>query len=114
MPKTFLYDGMPASEDNIVRSIDESTARQYNYVAMTASRDDQLAIATPDGSVFTSAVVSVIDKAQRNDRDLTLEELHDAVGGEIRNRVPPERMFTPQLSGDTARAGRTMIVTRGQ
>lgn len=114
VPKTFLYDGMPASKADVIRGIDDSTARKYNYVAMTASRDDQLAIATPDGSVFTSALVTVVDRAQRNEQDLTLAELHNAVGREIRNRVPPERLFTPQLSGDTGRAGQTMIVKRAQ
>lgn len=113
-PKAFWYDGMPISEDNNIRGIDESAAQRYNYIAMTASRDDQLAVATPEGSVFTSALVAVVDRAQRNEQDLSLADLHDAVGREIRNRVPPERLFTPQLSGDTDRAGRTMIVTRAR
>ncbi len=109
-PKTFLYEGMPTPLEGSSRAINDSDTRQYNYVALTASRDDQLAIATPEGSIFTRAMAAVIRQARDDGRELTLSELHVAVRREIRNNVVPERVFTPQLSGDTERAGRTMVV----
>lgn len=114
VPKTFLYDGMPEPSEYTSRAIDDSDARQYNYVALTASRDDQLAIATPEGSIFTRALSAIVDGAKQNGSNLTLEDLYNAVGREIHNMVAPERLFNPQLSGDTGRAARTIIVNQSR
>lgn len=114
VPKSFVYDGMPSPSNMATRDIHDSTSGHYNYVALTASRDDQLAIATSDGSVFTTALSTVVHEAKQNNSVLTLAELHEAVVREVRRNVAPERLFTPQLSGDTARASRTIFVSMDQ
>jgi len=112
VPKSFVYDGMPPPSKSVNRALDDATSQSYNYIALTASRDDQLAIATSEGSVFTAALSTVVQKAEKNNNALTLAELHEAVAIEVRRIVEPERLFTPQLSGDADRANRTILVSK--
>lgn len=101
--KSFVYEGMPVAV--AMRSIDREDAT-LNYVALSAAADDQLAIATERGSVFTAAVVEVIDESPDA---VAVSDLVDRVSEKIKTNVQPERVFTPQLGGDRKMADRILL-----
>lgn len=107
--KTYYYESMPQprESDYIVRG---NLLSELNYVGVSAAGDDQLAIATRDGSVFTNAVIEVIDTADRSAQKLSLRELTERVSTKIAASVPESRVFVPQLNGDIKRSDTFMVV----
>ena len=97
----------PSGPELYIRSM---PSRPYNYVGISAARDDQLAIATASGSVFTRALADRVAKAARSGVKLSVADLARDVESAIQAEVPPERAFNPQLSGDTQAADTVQIV----
>ena len=102
VPKSFIYDGMPEPGKTMTKALKVS-GETYNYVGLSAAADDELAIATENGSLFTAALVAELREAS-NSQPLSVFELAGRVAARIRRNVEPERVFTPQLSGDLRRA----------
>jgi hypothetical protein len=107
--KAYFYRGMPEPlrPELYIRSM---PSRPYNYVGISAARDDQLAIATAGGSVFTRALADRVAKAVKSGVKLSVADLARDVESAIQAEVPPERAFNPQLSGDTQAADSVQIV----
>ena len=98
--KFLEYPGMPlVSKGNFMVA---PRTRQPNYVVLSAARDDQKAIATFSGSLFTLALDKTLRQAASAGRTLTLAALRDAIAEFIEINVPPERQFQPQLNGNDA------------
>ena len=76
--------------------------RQPNYAMLSAAADDQKAIATFTGSLFTLALDQTLRQAASEDKTLTLAALRNAIADFIETTVPPERQFQPQLEGNEA------------
>jgi hypothetical protein len=105
--KAFFYDDMPLPDNLYARSVDPAG---YGYIGLSAAGDNELAIATESGSVFTSALTSVIAEASVNNETLTLAELAEETARLIGLEVEPSRLFHPQLSGETERAAAVVVV----
>lgn len=102
VPKSFIYEGMPEPGETMTKTLKVS-GETYNYVGLSAAADDELAIATENGSLFTAALVAELREASEN-QPVSVFELAGRVAARIRKNVEPERVFTPQLSGDLRRA----------
>jgi hypothetical protein len=98
---------MPLPDKLYARSVDPAG---YGYIGLSAAGDNELAIATESGSVFTSALTSVIAEASGNNETLTLAELAEETARLIGLEVEPSRLFHPQLSGETERAAAVVVV----
>jgi hypothetical protein len=107
-PKFFSYPGMPSGSANEVdvAVIDKDIGVQLkaqNYVYLAAAADDEKALATPKGSVFTLGVQSIITTAASQQDALTLQGLHTEVARYIENKVTSEglgNVHRPQWGGN--------------
>ena len=76
-------------------------APAQNYVAIAAAQDNQQSLASDDGSVFTRAVLDVVEEA----RDRQEQPSWQTVFNRIRQRMGEiETSFTPNLDGNLALA----------
>jgi hypothetical protein len=98
---------MPLPDENHARSGDPT---ELGYIGLSAAGDNELAIATESGSVFTSALTSVVHQASTNKQRLTLAELADETARLIGLELEPSRLFHPQLSGETERAADVVVI----
>ena len=99
------YPGMPTSHGYQAESVavDKNVGvapRPVNFAFLAAAADDELAIATPSGSVFTLGVNAVINEAARTRQPLTLRTLKDKVAAYIEDKLSPGRVHHPQLGGN--------------
>ncbi|MFK5892482.1 MAG: caspase family protein [Pseudomonadota bacterium] len=120
--KFFNYEGMPQSdlpqttrshikslENNVpLMDIANNTVMQkadgFRFVAITAAGDDELALATKNGSIFTQGVHFYLKQAAINQQQLTPKQLIDKVALYIEEKVEQEKLgavFQPQLAGNT-------------
>lgn len=103
--KFFSYDGMNSGtggtgvDDKAIRLVGKSGS----YVALTATQDNEVALASNSGSFFTLGLVDSVKKAAMSGKDLTPEQLREHVDKYIKARVRPQfRQYTPSLSGDSS------------
>ena len=106
------YPGMPGdsgNRDDAVAVDDKNVGvRQRegadNFAFLAAAADDELALATPKGSVFTLGLKAIVKEAAAKRRTLTLQNLKDEVEAYIRKKIETEmsgrRVHTPQLGGN--------------
>lgn len=88
------------STDAVAR--EPTPAAAAGYISVTAARDDEAALASPQGSYFTLALGETL-KAAKERGGLTPKELRDQAVAYIKNTVrPPTSQFTPQLEGDAS------------
>ena len=110
-PKAYFYEGMPAtSEDGFLAR--GHGPQRFNYVGISATQDDQLAIATENGSVFTNSVADIFREAVDRRISLTPSVLVNDAANRIEKMVEPRLLFVPQLSGDQELAD-TLVLTGG-
>ena len=86
--------------------------RPDNFAFLAAAADDEQALATPKGSVFTLGLNAIIREAAGKQRTLTLQELKDELEAYIRNKIETEmsgrRVHTPQLGGNPELLGKAL------
>lgn len=104
--KALIYEGMPSKGQTdagrpsfAVKGNFGTSARDDNYVALTATTDSQNAIATPKGSIFTLALHQAIGEATHSGKALTPKELRDLADGFIVATLSEQRRFKPSLAG---------------
>jgi len=73
------------------------------YVVMSAAKDDESAIATSRGSIFTISVAKSIRKAMQSNQPITPEKLITEARTYVRANVSAGKVFSPQLSGNETR-----------
>ncbi len=114
------YPGMPAGSASRADAVavDEKNVgvrqreRPDNFAFLAAAADDELALATGKGSVFTLGLNAIVKEAAGKQRTLTLKTLRDEVESYIRKKIETElsgrRMHTPQLGGNPDLMGKAL------
>ena len=96
--KSFRYEGMPQG-DRFVIDKEFSKDGDPNFVAMSAAGDDEKALGTYSGGVFTIGLSKAIEAAARNGESLTINELRDSAAAYIREHVDESKLHHPQVTG---------------
>lgn len=87
-------------------------AHASNYVAVGAAGDEELSIATPQGSIFTHGVREVVRTHAQSGAALTPAALAEAVTAFIHTLVPPDERFSPTVTGSERLASTPLRVAR--
>ena len=77
------------------------------YLALSAARDWEQALATQSGSTFTVGIGRAVRDAASSESPLTMNGIREMAAAEIA-RAHPTRLFHPVLSGDLSRADRDL------
>lgn len=75
--------------------------RAVNFAFLAAAADEELAVATGAGSVFTLGLREVIKKAAHARQVLTVKDLQRGVASYIESKLSPEKVHRPQLGGNS-------------
>ena len=79
---------------------DASTAAEGRYVAISACRDDEMTIATAQGSVFTLGLREVLREAARDGKSISPAELQRRTAQFIQEQIKSDgAAFHPQIAG---------------
>jgi len=109
-PKLFYYKGMPMSDKDAFAVEGDSGGVKGKYVALSASRDDQTALATSRGSLFTRGLLDAVEKAEESGDNPTIETLRERATTYILNNVSSKKkQHHPQLAGDRTLAKKIRI-----
>ena len=106
--KSYNYPGMPSPPPHTTtRGFADSKQRKEpqwdphtNYIAITAAADNQEAIGTLDGGVFTLGLTNAVKQLTAAGNNPTPKQLRDAADAYIRTKVDKEQVFTPQIMGN--------------
>jgi metacaspase-1 len=110
--KSLNYPGMPSPPPHAVtRGIATATERKEpqwdshaNYIAITAAADNQEAIGTMNGGVFTLGLTDAVKRLTSEGKSPTPKELRDDADAYIRSKVDKNQVHTPQIMGNQALA----------
>jgi metacaspase-1 len=94
--KFFSYPGMPTGHTRALKmhSGDE------NYAALSAARDDEFAVGTEQGGLFTLGVVDAITTASRDGKHPTLADVRAAATTYIAAHTDEQSRHHPQTDGN--------------
>ena len=92
----FNWEGAPSGR---TRALKVSTGPE-NYAAVSAARDDEYAIATEHGGLFTLGVLDTIDAASRDGRRPTVAELRTATATFIEKHTDEQSRHHPVADGN--------------
>ncbi|MBT8079705.1 MAG: caspase family protein [Gammaproteobacteria bacterium] len=107
--KSFVYAGMPSPKSKAyTRSIGANAGN--NFVSLAAAGDQEQAIGTLDGGIFTMGLWKAIDEAARTGSSLTVHDLREFTAEFIRASVDPGRVHTPQVEGNPALASGSLDI----
>lgn len=113
--KYFEYEGMPEKRGAfaVERAPGASGSAKSPYVAISASQDNESAIATTNGSLFTQGVYETI-MAARSKGQLSAVELKNQVAGLIRQRAQQNNIKTqtPNLTGNPELANKNLFLAQ--
>jgi len=106
--KSYNYPGMPAPPPHAVsRGLATSQERKEpqwdahaNYIAITAAADNQEAIGTMNGGVFTLGLTESVKRLTSEGKSPTPRELRDDADAYIRSKVDKDQIHTPQIMGN--------------
>jgi len=110
--KSYNYPGMPSPPPNTTtRGLVVSPKRkeaqgdsQVNFIEITAAADNQEAIGTVDGGVFTLGLTNATKQLISEGKSPTPRQLRDASDTYIRSKVDKAQLYTPQITGNEALA----------
>ena len=110
--KFFAYPGMPhgvVSRELHVRSGSE------NYAALSAARDDEFAVGTEQGGLFTLGVVQAIESAARERHQRSVAELRTETTAFIASHTDEQSRHHPVADGNEhlIDGGLTLLPLRG-
>ena len=115
--KSLVYKGMPVSKSKskqiMVMPANRAGQEDAHFVMLAAADDDESAVATPKGSLFTLAIKTSIEKALAEKQDLRFDELREQVDSFIMQANTKNAPFHPQLTGQ-ADAAQQLIVQSNQ
>ncbi|HEY4972431.1 MAG TPA: caspase family protein, partial [Steroidobacteraceae bacterium] len=106
--KSYNYPGMPAPPPHAVtRGLATTKERKEpqwdahaNYIAITAAADNQEAIGTMDGGVFTLGLTDSMKRHTGEGNSPTPKQLRDDADAYIRSKVDKDQVHTPQMMGN--------------
>jgi metacaspase-1 len=116
--KSFNYPGMPSPPKRVVtRGLPTTKERKEpqwdskaNYIAITAAADNQEAIGTMDGGVFTLGLTGAVKRLTGEGKSPTPKQLRDDADAYIRSKVDKDQVHTPQIMGNETLADAPMKV----
>jgi metacaspase-1 len=94
--KFFSYPGMPAQQTT--RALKAPSAAE-NYAALSAARDDESAVGTEQGGLFTLGVVETIESAARDARHPTVVDLRTSATAYIAAHTDEQSRHHPVADG---------------
>lgn len=95
--KFFEYPGMPTGTTRGLRAL--STGSE-NYAALAAARDDEFAVGTEQGGLFTLGVVDAIQSASRDSRHPSVADLRSATTAYIASHTDEQSRHHPVADGN--------------
>jgi len=98
--KSFIYDGMPEGDQSI-RTRSAAGAAEQNFVSISAAGDDEKAIGTSKGGMFTIGLAKAITESASAGENATIHELRDKAASYIEERLHSSRVHHPQVTGNT-------------
>jgi len=103
--KSFIYEDMPVGSGSFFgRDVSTasvgSAAVGESFVSISAAGDTEKAIGTTRGGVFTIGFAEAIKKSASANKPITLVRARDEADQFIRNYLDPERVHTPQITGN--------------
>jgi len=98
--KFFNYPGAPAAS-GATRAL-KARGGTENYAAVSAARDDEYAIATEHGGLFTLAVLDSIDEASRGAQRPTVADLRASTAAYIEKHTDEQSRHHPVADGNKA------------
>lgn len=98
--KFIPYSGMARAKTSATRGIGIRANSGDNYVAITATQDDELAIATAKGSIFTLGIGDAITQAIAKNETITPNTLVRDTTAYIHKHTDPSTRYTPALTGN--------------
>ncbi len=107
IPKFLFYEGMPKVKGNFAV---EETSGKENYVCLSACRDDEQSLATPNGSLFTLAIFDAVKDASKSSKEITVSKIKETASDYISQNASPEDVHHPQISGSKDLAGKNLIL----
>jgi metacaspase-1 len=96
--KFFSYPGMPAPQEH-TRGLGAPSGSE-NYAALSAAREDEFAVGTEQGGLFTLGVVEAIDSASRDGGHLTVAGLQVATTVFIAAHTDEQTRHHPVADGN--------------
>jgi hypothetical protein len=94
--KFFNWPGAPTGRTRALRA----ASGGENYAAVSAARDDEYAIATAHGGLFTLGVLDTIDAAARDARRLSVADLRSATAAYIEQHTDEQSRHHPVADGN--------------
>jgi metacaspase-1 len=94
--KSFNWPGAPVGQ---TRGLKATTGGE-NYAAISAARDDEFAIATEHGGLFTLGVLDAIDAASRDARRPSVADLRTATAAYIEKHTDEQQRHHPVADGN--------------
>jgi hypothetical protein len=96
------YFNWPGAPTGVATRGLKATSGSENYAAVSAARDDEYAIATEHGGLFTLGVLDTIDAASRDARRPSVAELRAATAAFIEKNTDEQSRHHPVADGNKA------------
>jgi metacaspase-1 len=95
--KFYAYPGMPTGTTRGLRAL---SSGEENYAALSAARDDEFAVGTEQGGLFTLGVVETIQSASREGKHPTVADLRAAATAYIAAHTDEQSRHHPVADGN--------------
>jgi len=114
--KSFDYPGMPVPRPQAhTRALTGSLSFKWNpkvnYVAVNAAGDDEEAIGTAHGGVFTLGLTEAVKTSVAEGKTINMMMLRDQTEDYIKLKVDKAQLYTPQIMGNQSLATRELVVS---
>lgn len=97
----------PATSRGLARKDFVVEAAGDNYLLIAAAQDNQQAVASEDGSIFTKALLDTFEKKRGENRDFTWNEVFEDTK---RSVIAADKNFYPNLEGNKQLANKSIHV----
>jgi metacaspase-1 len=95
--KFYSYPGMPTGTTRALRAL---SSGEENYAALAAARDDEFAVGTEQGGLFTLGVVDAIQSASREGKHPTVADLRVSTTTYIAAHTDEQSRHHPVADGN--------------
>jgi metacaspase-1 len=108
--KYFYYPGMPHAVGKGSFTVEEQTPADNGFISLSAARDDEKAVATNRGSLFTLGVLDAFKRAGQSGEPVTIQSLEvnarEFIAGAVTDK---KRVHHPFLFGDQTLANANLL-----
>ena len=111
--KFYYYEGIPEGSTNASKGdVFESKDSSDNYISVVAAQDDEQAVATSKGSIFTLGLREALRDAVKRNREITPSEVHRIVTQFVKDTMNPKKPFHPNILGSDRLANKSLLVAK--